>query len=1269
MDRNQNVKHSLLWNMFWRNYDKLAIAARNGTPEDCEKLLKEGWKLDAKDKLGRTPLMIATKNPNIDVFRVLLKAGADINVVDDNGQGILEHALSNSKLEVVKEIVEKIKVQFNNFNEKEYQKYVKSYNIRNTSANNNNKFLASLIGSDLDNSFTPNEPIKIPYVFLAALNPDISVLDYLEENGCDLSIGMKDDINIFTQALKSNPNPEIIDYLIKKNLFINNPDLIYQLIIYNDSVDVWKRIFEIGIPKDNDLLYLLLAKKYNPNPDIVTLLADENSLKIKTDTFNPVLLAVEKSDTIYLKILKEAGADLNEKNDYGVSPLMSAVSYNPNIEITNYLIENGADIADYDNNGNNVLMYSVINPNLEIFKRFVELGADVHIKTKDEQENILFIALKNGANLEKVEYILSLGIDINEKSQRGYTAINYAANYNPYVEVLDYLIKKGADVNFAPDYDPNKNLLFNAAVNKNSDIVKYLIYKGLYVKARSRDGKTPLLVAATNSNLDVLYTLIQAGADINDVDNDHNNALLMAAAYNENYQLIPQLLRAGFSLDYRNNVGENAFILATKNRNLEVFQALMFNSRILFNNDNNYLNSSDIFGNTVLMHAIINDNVEIVKTLISKRVDINARTPEKITALICAVLKNSNPSIIDLLINAGADINAKDNNNNTIINYALRYSSLELVQHIEKITNTKFDDSNYNEYMKDPNNVHYVQACLDHLWSSNPNKKEEHLPYIFSAALNPDFRVLHYLREKGCNIFLGDFNANVIGYALSGNPNPYMVEYLFGNKINEDLYDLVLANIARNPKIEVWKKVFELGFPFDYQDDEGVSLLMLALGYERPIIELIKYLCNKKTVNLKDRLGFTASHYAAQKNDPIYLEILKANGALTNEKENVYGTTPLLGACLRDSSPSVIDFLINNGANINDRNIEGEDALLCAVQNKNPSIARHLIKEYNADIFTKDRYGRNILMEAIRARSEVLIKDFIELGIDVNEIDKNGYSSIVASAFFNPSTEILDLLIKNGADINFKTVKKENLLIFASRNNSNEQIIEYFLNKGFDKNYKTLDGETPLLAAAQNPNIKIIQKLVEKGANIKATNNSNLNALMIASQCNENPEVISYLIESGIPINSVDENGTTAVLLAAMNPKINIIDTLVNKGADLKSTNNFGLTSLMFAVSTNPNINMIKYLLEKGVDVNAKDANDRTALMHAAFKVTNPDVIYMLITAGADINAEDNSGYNAYRIAKENNPNPAVAETIKKYMTMASFKETSFNIPTKGDLN
>ena len=66
----------------------------------------------------------------------------------------------------------------------------------------------------------------------------------------------------------------------------------------------------------------------------------------------------------------------------------------------------------------------------------------------------------------------------------------------------------------------------------------------------------------------------------------------------------------------------------------------------------------------------------------------------------------------------------------------------------------------------------------------------------------------------------------------------------------------------------------------------------------------------------------------------------------------------------------------------------------------------------------------------------------------------------------------------------------------------------------------------------------------------------------------------------------------------------------------------------------------------------------------ASASISDPEIIKLFITAGADISEEDNNGYDAYKIAKEYNPNPAIAETIKKYALMNNTKESILNIPT-----
>ena len=1396
---NQYV-HSDLWKKFWLNADKLANAAREGTPEDCERLIKEGWNIESKNENGLTPLMISTKNPNPDVFRVLLKNGADLNALDDNRQGVLNHAIANSCLEIVKEVSRLTKANLKINNDEIFINNQREMLFKAMLAANEKKY-----GSMSDLGVNPNElqEGRIPYIYLAAENKDLRVLDYLEENGCDLSRGYEEE-NVFTHAIECNSNPDIIDYLLKKNLLPKDVFTVGKRLIKNPNVEVWKRLFKHGFPKNNyPFLYTLLATNDNPNPEIIELLADKDSIKTKTETSNICHLAAGKNDPIYLKILKKAGVNLNEKNIYNITPLMSACAKTSNTAVIDYLIKNGGDIKERDSQGCDSLIWTMANPNLNITKHLVKLGADVHTKTGDNKENILMLALRRGANYEKIEYILSLGIDVNEMSGNQYPAICFAAQYNPYVDVLELLVQKGADIKFSPAHDKNANLLFCAAENTNEEIIDYLINKGLDVNAVSKEGRTPLLVSAVNSNLSVFAKLLEKGADINVLDNNKCNLLHVAAEFNDNPALVDFLLKTGrFGLYDRDVLGRSPILAATHNKNIDVIKyfialggnikdkdnsgctalmyALMYadedNEKNLemakflieqgveINNkdsgdisalmmacskitdpayiemlinagaDLNYVGSE---GTDCLMGAVRNNpNPEIIKLLINKGLsvrkkynkgknlahfaaenpnpqimqtlidngvafdsedDFERNTPLDIAAWhgspeVCEVLikagsrlehkdsdgctplllstKNRNPEVFRLLLKYGANIKAKDYMKHGIVHYAVGCASLELVKEIVELTKTKFDDSNLNNYVKHKGKYLQLQEECSNRGLPPLKARIEKLPYLYYAAINPDIGVLDYLIGCGCNIFEGYVEENVFTQALSSNPNPNIVSYLFGEKFPDEAIQIAGESICKSPYTEVWKRLFAIGFPFDYQDQNGMSLLMKVLMInDEPNPEVVALLCNEKTVNLKDDMGLTACHHAAQKNDVRYLKILQAAGAKMNEKENLLNRTPLMGACLRTSNPEIISFLIKNGADIKERSLNGEDALFTSISNINFEIALYLIKEFKADIHTKNRNGCNILMEAIRNKSTNLIDAFLKMGIDVNEKDNLGYPAIVSAAYFYPYPFLLELLIQNGADINFKTDKNENLLIFAARNNSNEAVVDYFLNKGFDKNYVTTEGETPILAAAQNPNFMVMEKLIQSGANLNAVNNNKQNVLMVAAQCNTNPNFISSLLEKGFPINSTDESGNTAVFNAALNPNINIIKTLVEKGADVKAVNNNGFTTLMTALSSDCSIDMVKYLIESGVDVNAKSLENITALMIAASSVTDTGIIELLITAGADVNAEDDRGYNAYTAAKEFNQNPAIAETVKKYMVMANYSTSSFNIPSVGEIN
>lgn len=54
--------------------------------EQMEYLVKLGADINIKNKQGYTPLMLAVMKSNIDMVRVLLDAGADTTLLDDNGR-------------------------------------------------------------------------------------------------------------------------------------------------------------------------------------------------------------------------------------------------------------------------------------------------------------------------------------------------------------------------------------------------------------------------------------------------------------------------------------------------------------------------------------------------------------------------------------------------------------------------------------------------------------------------------------------------------------------------------------------------------------------------------------------------------------------------------------------------------------------------------------------------------------------------------------------------------------------------------------------------------------------------------------------------------------------------------------------------------------------------------------------------------------------------------------------------------------------------------
>ena len=155
----------------------------------------------------------------------------------------------------------------------------------------------------------------------------------------------------------------------------------------------------------------------------------------------------------------------------------------------------------------------------------------------------------------------------------------------------------------------------------------------------------------------------------------------------------------------------------------------------------------------------------------------------------------------------------------------------------------------------------------------------------------------------------------------------------------------------------------------------------------------------------------------------------------------------------------------------------------------------------------------------------------------------------------------------------------------------------------------SLDAE--LIAAAERGDTAGVQQLLQKGANIEATDKWGSTPLLRAAQ-NDKPEVVKLLLEKGAKINA---GGGGALLAAVELGNLAMVKLLLDNGADIEAMDGFGETALLKAVKRRDN-DIVKLLLDKGANPGVKDRNGNTALLYAAGG-GNVEVIRLLLAKGA----------------------------------------------------
>ena len=279
-------------------------------------------------------------------------------------------------------------------------------------------------------------------------------------------------------------HPRMIEFLVSNGADINARSI---------DRDYQRHVTAEGRPKNMDsggLTPLLYAARENCMACVDVLLENGADIDLPDPGgVSPVLVAIMNANWDLARQLILAGADVNQWDIYGETPLFAVVGLHSQINggrasidplnetdgmtILRMLLENGANPnmqlffrpanvrGSTNTRGSTPLIRAANNADLEVVELLLEHGADANLHMADRQTAITAVLAGRAPEAQALELIRILydaGTDVNvtalvnhREEVRGGTALHYAVRKR-YKEVIGELASYGIDMN-ARDQD------------------------------------------------------------------------------------------------------------------------------------------------------------------------------------------------------------------------------------------------------------------------------------------------------------------------------------------------------------------------------------------------------------------------------------------------------------------------------------------------------------------------------------------------------------------------------------------------------------------------------------------------------------------------------------------------------------------------------------------------------------------------------------------------------------------------------------------------
>lgn len=801
---------------------------------------------------------------------------------------------------------------------------------------------------------------------------------------------------------------------------------------------------------------------------VKNLLKAGANININIDSWGPLYLAArEEKETIFRYLLR-SGADFNKKDWVIRSTIFEYATILRDKDLMRILLDKG-DFQFNKNALEQTLFGFIFGQELKLnglsrIEFLFQIGVDPNCHIESDKPLIIYACEKN--NLDLIKILIKYKANLN-CIYNGHTPLTIAVNTNN-LKLVRLLVENEANIFY---YKDNVKSAFEIAQEKRFDEILKLFVE----QVTSWHTRLVRAFGDSNGNDFVKYYLKSK-----DYYTFYNFNLLDIAFSRRSDKLTILIFKADPDLfksnndfvrlfdEFKQNNPDSLIHKAIKEGNAQKVRILLsFNERI---------DQKDSEENTPLELAIKNNNLEIVKILVLAKVNLNFDNSNSGPVYLAAQLENK--AIFKYLLENGARFDTKnwevcyeiikfgskflnknllvfilkniDKNLNLKVLYKLicdliNETNLDLVNFILDIILDPILEKNLEEpfllYATKNNNINLVKIICNNLAKKAFKNSVTEKPLILACEKGYKEIAESILNiNPGLNIKNEDYDPLII--IASANGYKEIVELLLkaGAKIDErdsEGFTPVMC-AAYNGHIETFELLLKSGADIKLinQANENALILSISKGCFKIVELLIKACSDLDYINSRNKRGETSLMIAARRGHRDIVDLLIKSGAQVNLQDKI-GDTALMKiaqAKKQIGSQKDINSIFSENKHVDNLNVlnnQIEDSGFPLIDIENNDMQATFPDSFKVDLsqefqeFNEDILGNNLYIANTN-------QDFINNDL---ELDILNFSENVNNEILEKNIDIVNLLIKAGADLNIKNQKDQTAYFKASEHN------------------------------------------------------------------------------------------------------------------------------------------------------------------------------------------------------------------------------------------